>query len=193
MLKFVYDEKEYVLEENKNVCLLNDEEKPVTGISLDDILNMIGDLDEIDFDTQYYKEACVECLDGVKEKQKFFAFLEYHFYIYTKDQKFVISDIQKEYEGQSFNKLLRANKVDNSYIVSLIICKNCGDTLVQIENCVVWILILNHIKRIIVLMYYSSLYFLYKIKGVLYEKNIVFINKTICRVYIIWSWNCCNA
>lgn len=47
---------------------------------------MIGDLDEIDFDTQYYKEACVECLDGVKEKQKFFAFLEYHFYIYTKDQ-----------------------------------------------------------------------------------------------------------
>ena len=98
MLKFVYDEKEYVLEENKNVCLLNDEEKPVTGISLDDILNMIGDLDEIDFDTQYYKEACVECLDGVKEKQKFFAFLEYHFYIYTKDQKFIISDIQKEYE-----------------------------------------------------------------------------------------------
>ncbi len=137
MLKFVYDEKEYVLEENKNVCLLNDEEKPVSGITLDDILNMIGDLEEIDFDTQYYKEACVECLDGVKEKQKFFAFLEYHFYIYTKDQKFVISDIQKEYEGQSFNKLLRAKKVDDSYIVSLIICKNCGDTLIQIENCIV--------------------------------------------------------
>ena len=104
MLKFVYDEKEYVLEKDKNVCFLNDEEKPV---------------------------------DGVKEKQKFFAFLEYHFYIYTKDQKFIISDIQKEYEGQSFNKLLRANKVDDSYIVSLIICKNCGDTLIQIENCVV--------------------------------------------------------
>ena len=57
----------------------------------------------------------------------------------------------------------------------------------------IMILILNYMKRIIVLMYYSSLYFLYKIKGVLYEKNIVFINKTICRVYIIWSWNCCNA
>ena len=97
MLKFVYDEKEYVLEKDKNVCFLNDEEKPVEGISLDDILNMIDNLEEIDFDTQYYKEACVECLDGVKEKQKFFAFLEYHFYIYTKDQKFIISDIQKEY------------------------------------------------------------------------------------------------
>ena len=53
------------------------------------------------------------------------------------DKEFKSVDIQKEYEGQSFNKLLRANKVDNSYIVSLIICKNCGDTLVQIENCVV--------------------------------------------------------
>ena len=137
MLKFVYDEKEYVLEKDKNVCLLNDEEKPVKGLSLDDILDMLGNLEEIDFDTQYYKEACVECLAGVKEKQKFFPFLEYHFYIYTKNQNFVISDIQNEYEGQSFNKLLKAKKVDDSYIVSLIICKNCQDTLIQIENCVV--------------------------------------------------------
>ena len=60
MLKFVYYEKEYVLEKDKNVCFLNDEEKPVEGISLDDILNMIDNLEEIDFDTQYYKEACVE-------------------------------------------------------------------------------------------------------------------------------------
>ena len=60
MLKFVYDEKEYVLEKDKNVCFLNDEEKPVEGISLDDILNMIDNLEEIDFDTQYYKEACVD-------------------------------------------------------------------------------------------------------------------------------------
>ena len=44
MLKFVYDEKEYVLEKDKNVCFLNDEEKPVEGISLDDILNMIDNL-----------------------------------------------------------------------------------------------------------------------------------------------------
>lgn len=137
MLKFVYDEKEYVLEKDKNVCLLNDEEKPVKGLSLDDILDMLGNLEEIDFDTQYYKEACVECLAGVKEKQKFFPFLEYHFYIFTKNQNFVISDIQKEYEGQSFNKLLKAKKVDDSYIVSLIICKNCQDTLIQIENCIV--------------------------------------------------------
>ena len=137
MLKFVYDEKEYIIEKDKNVCLLNDEEKPVKGLSLDDILDMLGNLEEIDFDTQYYKEACVECLAGVKEKQKFFPFLEYHFYIFTKNQNFVISDIQKEYEGQSFNKLLKAKKVDDSYIVSLIICKNCQDTFIQIEKCIV--------------------------------------------------------
>lgn len=136
MLKFVYDEKEFTLQK-ENICLLNDEENPVSDLSLDKILDMLSNLDEIDFDVQYYKEACVECLAGVKEKAKFFPFLEYHFYIFTKNSKFVISDIQPEYEGKSFNKLSRENKVDDSYIVSLIICKNCGDTLIQIENCVV--------------------------------------------------------
>ena len=65
-----------------------------------------------------------------------YLFNKYNIY-FDFDKEFKSVDIQKEYEGQSFNKLLRANKVDNSYIVSLIICKNCGDTLVQIENCVV--------------------------------------------------------
>ena len=57
--------------------------------------------------------------------------------MYTKNQEYVISDISKDYEGLSFNKLSRANKVDDSYIVSIIICKNCGDYIVQIENCIV--------------------------------------------------------
>ncbi|MFH5796872.1 DUF3785 family protein, partial [Clostridium perfringens] len=85
----------------------------------------------------YYQEACPECLAGVKEKQKFFGFLEYHFYVFSKDGKYVISDIDKEYEGLSFNKLSRAGKVDDSYIVSIIICEHCGDYIVQIENCIV--------------------------------------------------------
>ncbi|MGL5749589.1 MAG: DUF3785 family protein, partial [Paraclostridium sp.] len=69
------------------------------------------------------------------EKQKFFGFLEYHFYIFTKGGNYVISDIDKSYEGQSFNKLTRANKVDDSYIVSIIMCEACSDYIVQIENC----------------------------------------------------------
>ena len=74
-------------------------------------------------------------LKGIKEKEKFFPFLEYHFYIYTKDGKYVISTIDKDYEGKSFNKLSRAGLVDDSYIVSVIICKHCNDYIIQIENC----------------------------------------------------------
>ena len=100
------------------------------------ILELLNNsLEEIDFSEEFYIEACTKCLTGIKEKAKFFPFLEYHFYIYTKDGKYVISTIDKDYEGKSFNKLSRANLVDNSYIVSIIICKHCNDYIIQIENC----------------------------------------------------------
>ena len=135
--KFTYDDTEYVL--NKNNCseLINDEEKPVKGIEVDSILNMLNEAEEVDFDIEYYQEACPECLSGVKEKQKFFGFLEYHFYILTKNGEYVISDISKDYKGLSFNKLSRQGKVDDSYIVSIIVCEKCQDYIIQIENCVI--------------------------------------------------------
>lgn len=137
VFKFNYEEDECVLE-NKNCSgFINDEEKPVEGLTLDIILELLNNAQEVDFDVEYYQEACPACLKGVAEKEKFFPFLEYHFYVYTKDKKFVISDINKEYEGLSFNKLSRKNKVDDSYIVSVIVCKNCLDYIVQIENCIV--------------------------------------------------------
>ncbi|KKY02379.1 MULTISPECIES: DUF3785 family protein [Paraclostridium] len=135
--KFKFREKEYELNENSCSGLINDEEKPVSNIDLDKVLRLLNQDENIDFDLEYYQEACPECLAGVKEKQKFFGFLEYHFYVFSKDGKYVISDIDKEYEGLSFNKLSRAGKVDDSYIVSIIICEHCGDYIVQIENCIV--------------------------------------------------------
>ena len=65
---------------------------------------------------------------------KFFAFLGYNFYIYTKNGEFVISSIDKEYEGLSFNRLQKAGKVDNSYIVLVNVCKHCGSYSVEIEE-----------------------------------------------------------
>lgn len=135
--KFNYEDTEYVLNANNCSELINDEEKPVKGITVDSILNMLNEADDVDFDIEYYQEACPECLAGVKEKQKFFGFLEYHFYILTKNCEYVISDISKEYKGLSFNKLSRQGKVDDSYIVSIIICEKCQDYIIQIENCVI--------------------------------------------------------
>ena len=135
--KLKFREKEYELSKNNCSGLINDEEKPVSNIDLDEVLRLLNQDENIDFDLEYYQEACPECLAGVKEKQKFFGFLEYHFYIFSKDGKYVISDIDKEYEGLSFNKLSRAGKVYDSYIVSVIVCDHCLDYIVQIENCIV--------------------------------------------------------
>lgn len=132
-----YNDKQYELNEDNCSGLINDEEKPVKGITINNILDILNDSEVVDFDTEYYQEACPECLAGVKEKQKFFGFLEYHFYIFTKNGEYVISDISKEYEGLSFNKLSRQNRVDDSYIVSIIICEKCNDYIIQIENCIV--------------------------------------------------------
>lgn len=135
--KFNYEEQEYLLSEKNCSALINDEEKPVKVISVNDIIDIINNASDIDFDVEYYQEACPDCLAGVKEKAKFFPFLEYHFYIFTKDGKYVISDISKAYEDLSFNKLSRQNKVDDSYIVSIIVCKSCQSYIIQIENCTV--------------------------------------------------------
>ena len=97
--KFTYEDTEYILNANNCSELINDEEKPVKGINVDSILNMLNEADDVDFDIEYYQEACPECLAGVKEKQKFFGFLEYHFYRLTKKGEYVISDISKEYKG----------------------------------------------------------------------------------------------
>lgn len=136
-MKFMYKEKEYNLIKENLIDFYNDEEKEVSGIDEDKILTLLEKLEFIDFEEQYYQEACGECLNGVKEKQKFFEFLEYHFYIYTKNGEYIISDISKEYEGLSFNKLLRKKEVDDSYIVSVMVCSNCSKFVLQIDNCVV--------------------------------------------------------
>lgn len=135
--KFNYNEKEYILSQESCSGLVNDDEKPVKGIEISDVIDLLNSSDKVDFDIEYYQEACPECLAGVKEKQKFFGFLEYHFYIFTKNGEYVISDISSDYQGLSFNKLSRQNKVDDSYIVSIIVCESCQDYIVQIENCIV--------------------------------------------------------
>ena len=73
-IKFTYEDTEYILNANNCSELINDEEKPVKGINVDSILNMLNESRCVDFDIEYYQEACPECLAGVKEKQKFFGF-----------------------------------------------------------------------------------------------------------------------
>ena len=52
-----YNEKKYLLNENNCSGLINDEEKPVKGIDINNIINILNDSDKVDFDTEYYQEG----------------------------------------------------------------------------------------------------------------------------------------
>jgi hypothetical protein len=132
---FVYNDKEYELREDNCSYMLNDEEHPVSGIEKLDILELMNQAGEISFELEYYDQPCGSCLSGSKDKEKFFRFLEYHFFIFTKNGNYIISNISREYEDTSFNKLLKKGLVDNSYVVSIAVCMDCGEYSIEIEQC----------------------------------------------------------
>lgn len=133
--KFEYENEQYVLSKSNCELFLNDEEVEVEEFSIEETIELLNGKKDAYWDIEYYDRACDICLKGKEEKEKFFKFLEYHFYIFTKNGKYVMSNISKEYESTSYNKLEKANKVDNSYIVSIILCPYCEKYSIEIEQC----------------------------------------------------------
>lgn len=133
--KFTYDNKEYELGESNCSYVMNDEEHPVEGIGKENIIELLSRHETVEFAVEYYDQPCQSCLAGKKEKAVYFKFLEYHFFIFTKKGRYVISNISKEYENKSFNRLVKEGAVDSSYFVSVAVCIECGDYSIEIEQC----------------------------------------------------------
>ena len=133
--EIVINEKNYVLGEDNCDYFENDMDQPVIRIDSSNILSWLGEGKEVNFNLEYYDEPCENCLAGTKEKLKHFEFFEYHFYIFTKNNEYVISNISKEYGNPSITMLFKKGKIDNSYIASVMICKSCGDYSIEIEQC----------------------------------------------------------
>ncbi len=132
---FNYMDKSFSLGEDNLTALVNDVERPVKGFDEKKVIELLNNYSEVDFEETYYEEPCEECKAGVKEKAKYFKFIEFHFYIFTKDEEYIISDISNEYENTSFNRLVNRGKVDDSYIVSVIVCEDCGSYSIELEQC----------------------------------------------------------
>ena len=132
--KFKFDEKEYILNDENLYCFFNDEENPINDVDDKKIIEILNKSEKVDFSKTYFNLACENCNTGVEEKKKFFDFLGYSFYIYTKDNNYVISNIEPEYEGLTFDRLYRLGKVDNSYLVTINVCKYCGEYSIEIEE-----------------------------------------------------------
>lgn len=134
VFKFTHEDKTYELGEGNLDYFLNDEEKPVSQIDLAKIMTLLNEAEDVSFSLEYYDSPCDNCLKGKAEKEKYFKFLEYHFFIYTKAGTYVISNISKD-RKESFTGLLNKGLVDDSYIVSIMVCENCGNYAVEIEQC----------------------------------------------------------
>lgn len=131
--KFKHGENEFILGDSNFSYIDNDE---VEGIDLEGILTILNEaFDMVDFDYEYFSDSCEECGGGKNVEKKYYGFLEYHFYIFTKNGKYVISNISKEFENTSYTKLIKENKIDNSYIVSILLCEDCKNYNIAIEQC----------------------------------------------------------
>lgn len=131
--KFIYDNKEYILTQENCEGIFFDEENDVKGLSVDIVLSALNEGDEVNFSNEYYAGKC-SC-NTQEQINKSYRYLEYHFYIYTKNNEYVINTLCNEYKNTSFNKLFRAGKIDDSYIINVTVCPNCGSYYVGVEQC----------------------------------------------------------
>lgn len=132
--KFTFDDKEYSLREDNLEYFVNDEVNPINDIDEKKIIDILNSAENFEFSKAFFDLPCENCKEGVSEKKKFFDFLGFNFYIYTKDNQYVVSNLDKEYEGLSFNRLQKSGKINNSYIVIINVCKHCGNYSIEIEE-----------------------------------------------------------
>lgn len=133
--KFIYDNKDYILTQENCEGIFFDEENVVKGLSIDIVLNALNEGEEVNFSNEYYAGKC-SC-NTQEQINKSYRYLEYHFYIYTKNNEYVINTLCNEYKNTSFNKLFSLGKIDDSYIVNVTVCPNCGNYSIDIEQCAV--------------------------------------------------------
>ena len=132
--KFEFDGKEYILGEDNLEYFANDENEELKGIDEAKVLELLSNSDKVDFQKAYYETCCSNCKERKEEKKKAFDFLEFYFYAYGKNNNFVTSSIDNDYDGKSFTRLNREGIVDKSYIVTVIVCKHCGTYSIEIEE-----------------------------------------------------------
>lgn len=133
--KFDFNGKTYELNEDNCGYFENHPEKPVSGLELPDVIVLLKQQDQPNFNVEYFDQTCPNCLAGKAEKAKVFPFLENHFFIFTNKGEYVTSSLSEGYSVSAVNMLQQKGKVDNSYIVSVIVCANCGEYSVEIDQC----------------------------------------------------------
>ncbi len=134
MYNFQFENQMYQLSEELCDCIFNDETAPVNGMTFERVSKWFQFLDVDAFEIEYYEDPCEACPPKPRGKKKLVPFLETHFYMFTKASELVLTSISPGFVSGSFESMLAKGEVDQSYVVSIIVCPMCGHYLVDIEQ-----------------------------------------------------------
>lgn len=131
--KFNFNNREYILGEDNLEYFEFLDEAIVNGFDSSTLLSLINNGSVIDFTKEYYDAPCENCLFKDNPK-KIYSFLEYHFYIFTKDGDYILSSLSEGYEESTLEYSLKSKTINDSFLVSIAVCPNCGNYSVEIES-----------------------------------------------------------
>ena len=128
-----YEGQRFELEADKCSYFVNDEETPIEGVNPELILAEMAQSDEVYFEKVYFVESCEVCQENRKEGAKNYGYLEAHFYLFSKEGRYVMSSLSSNYEKKALPALLKSGEVDGGYLVSVNVCDHCGDYTIDME------------------------------------------------------------
>ena len=133
-ISYQWNEQIYELDIAKLNYFYVDEQVLMDEIKLEQILDLLKGK-TLMVDKEYYDQGCEVCGFKKAEEEKYYAFLESHFYLFVKEEKLVGHSLAGDYESLSFRQLEKQGKVDQLYMVSLVICMHCQSYSIEIEAC----------------------------------------------------------
>ncbi|PKM68904.1 MAG: DUF3785 domain-containing protein [Firmicutes bacterium HGW-Firmicutes-2] len=131
--EWIYNDNQFILDSEKCSMFLNDDDNPISGISVEEILDLLHENDLVDFSMAYYDQDCEACHNNKSDSSHSYRFLEFHFYLFAKAGKYVMSSLSKAYEDKTLPRLLNEGIVDGTYIASINVCTVCGDYTIELE------------------------------------------------------------
>ncbi len=131
--KFKHNDEEFILSEDNLSYMEVDE---IEDFNIEKVLEILEEATEkVQFDYEYYADNCEECSNSEPIDKKYYRFLEYHFYVFTKEGKYIMSNISNDFENTTYSQLAKNRSIDESYIVSIILCESCRSFTIEIEQC----------------------------------------------------------
>lgn len=133
-MTFEWNGKNYELTEDLCTGVFNDEDVPMREMEPLDFLKLLTPKFAENLDLEYYEDPCENCPPVERKKKELVPYLEGHFYLFTKKGEPVMSTLDPAYEATSYELLVNEGKVDESYVVSVVICPDCGEYQVILDQ-----------------------------------------------------------